>query len=72
MAKTHLSISHDPNLKGVPRGYRIPINSIRVSVGAGFVVPLVGTMSTMPGLPTRPAFFDIDLDLESGKIVGLS
>lgn len=72
MAKTHLSISHDPNLKGVPRGYRIPISSIRVSVGAGFVVPLVGTMSTMPGLSTRPAFFDIDLDLESGKIVGLS
>ncbi len=72
MAKTHLSISHDPTLKGVPRGYRIPISNIRVSAGAGFVYPLLGTMSTMPGLPTRPAFFDIDLDLESGKIVGLS
>jgi formyltetrahydrofolate synthetase len=72
MAKTHLSISHDPTLKGVPRGYRIPINELRVSVGAGFVYPLLGDMSTMPGLPTRPAFFDIDIDAQTGKIVGLS
>jgi formyltetrahydrofolate synthetase len=72
MAKTHLSISHDPNLKGVPHGYRIPINNLRVSVGAGFIYPLLGTMSTMPGLPTRPAFFDIDIDLDTGNVVGLS
>jgi methylenetetrahydrofolate dehydrogenase (NADP+) / methenyltetrahydrofolate cyclohydrolase / formyltetrahydrofolate synthetase len=72
MAKTHLSISHDPNLKGVPHGYRIPINNLRVSVGAGFVYPLLGSMSTMPGLPTRPAFFDIDIDLDTGNVVGLS
>ena len=72
MAKTHLSISHDPTLKGVPHGYRIPINNLRVSAGAGFVYPLLGTMSTMPGLPTRPAFFDIDLDLDSGNVLGLS
>jgi methylenetetrahydrofolate dehydrogenase (NADP+) / methenyltetrahydrofolate cyclohydrolase / formyltetrahydrofolate synthetase len=72
MAKTHLSISHDPNLKGVPRGFRIPVRDIRASVGAGFVYPLLGKMSTMPGLSTRPAFFDIDLDLESGRIIGLS
>jgi methylenetetrahydrofolate dehydrogenase (NADP+) / methenyltetrahydrofolate cyclohydrolase / formyltetrahydrofolate synthetase len=72
MAKTHLSISHDPNLKGVPKGFRVPIRDIRASVGAGFLYPLVGKMSTMPGLPTRPAFFDIDLDLETGRILGLS
>jgi methylenetetrahydrofolate dehydrogenase (NADP+) / methenyltetrahydrofolate cyclohydrolase / formyltetrahydrofolate synthetase len=72
MAKTHLSISHDPTLKGVPHGYRIPINNLRVSAGAGFVYPLLGTMSTMPGLPTRPAFFDIDLDIDTGNVLGLS
>jgi len=71
MAKTHLSLSHDPELKGVPKGYRIPIRDIRASVGAGFLYPLLGTMSTMPGLPTRPAFFDVDIDLETGRVVGL-
>ncbi|HEX9019326.1 MAG TPA: formate--tetrahydrofolate ligase, partial [Anaerolineaceae bacterium] len=72
MAKTHLSLSADPNLKGVPKGFRIPVRDIRASVGAGFLYPLLGKMSTMPGLPTRPAFFDIDLDLETGRILGLS
>jgi len=55
MAKTHLSLSHDPALKGVPKGYRIPIRDVSASIGAGFLYPLLGTMSTMPGLPTRPA-----------------
>ena len=72
MAKTHLSLSHDPALKGVPRGYRIPIRDVSASVGAGFVYPLLGEMSTMPGLPTRPAYYDIDIDFETGKILGLS
>ena len=72
MAKTHLSLSHDPELKGVPKGYRIPIRDVSASVGAGFVYPLLGEMSTMPGLPTRPAYFDIDIDFETGKILGLS
>jgi formyltetrahydrofolate synthetase len=71
MAKTHLSFSHDPTLKGVPTGFRIPVRDIRASVGAGFVYPLLGKMSTMPGLPTRPAFYDVDVDLETGKVVGL-
>ncbi len=71
MAKTHLSISHDPKLKGAPRGFIVPIRDIRASVGAGFLYPLVGSMRTMPGLPTRPVFFDVDLDLETGKVVGL-
>ncbi len=70
MAKTHLSLSHDPSLKGVPKGFMLPIREVRASVGAGFVYPLVGEMSTMPGLPSHPAFMDVDLD-ENGKIVGL-
>lgn len=71
MAKTHLSISHDPNLKGVPKNFRIPVRELRASVGAGFIYPLLGTMATMPGLPTRPAFFDVDIDPETGLITGL-
>jgi formyltetrahydrofolate synthetase len=70
MAKTHLSLSHNPSLKGVPTGFIVPVREVRASVGAGFVYPLLGEMSTMPGLPTRPAFMDVDLD-ENGKIVGL-
>lgn len=71
MAKTHLSISHDPMLKGAPSGFTVPVREIRASVGAGFLFPLLGKMSTMPGLPTRPAFYDIDIDLETGRVVGL-
>ena len=71
MAKTHLSFSTDPALKGAPSGFRIPVRDIRASVGAGFLYPLLGEMRTMPGLSTRPAFYDIDLDLETGKVVGL-
>jgi formyltetrahydrofolate synthetase len=71
MAKTHLSFTHDPALKGAPTGFRVPIRDIRASVGAGFLYPLLGEMRTMPGLPTRPVFYDVDLDLETGKVVGL-
>ena len=71
MAKTHLSLSHDATLKGVPKGFSIPIRDVRASVGAGFIYPLLGEMSTMPGLPTRPAFYDVDLDLETGRVTGL-
>jgi methylenetetrahydrofolate dehydrogenase (NADP+)/methenyltetrahydrofolate cyclohydrolase/formyltetrahydrofolate synthetase len=71
MAKTHLSFTHDPTLKGTPRGWTLPITDVRASVGAGFVYPLCGTMRTMPGLPTRPAFTDVDLNLETGQVVGL-
>jgi formate--tetrahydrofolate ligase len=70
MAKTHLSLSHDSNLKGRPRGFRVPIRDIRPSAGAGFLYPLLGTFSTMPGLPSRPAAVDVDIDSE-GRIVGL-
>jgi formyltetrahydrofolate synthetase len=71
MAKTHLSLSHDPKLKGAPSGFRLPIRDLRVSVGAGFVYPLCGEMLTMPGLPSRPAFENVDIDVETGKIRGL-
>jgi methylenetetrahydrofolate dehydrogenase (NADP+) / methenyltetrahydrofolate cyclohydrolase / formyltetrahydrofolate synthetase len=71
MAKTHLSISHDPTLKGRPKGFRIPVRDVRASVGAGFLYPLLGKMSTMPGLPTRPSFYDIDVDTNTGRIMGL-
>ena len=71
MAKTHLSLSHDPTVKGRPQGYVFPVRDIRASVGAGFLYPLCGEMRTMPGLPTRPVFYDVDLDLETGRVVGL-
>jgi formyltetrahydrofolate synthetase len=72
IAKTQYSFSHDANLKGAPEGFTVPVREIRASVGAGFLFPLLGTMSTMPGLSTRPGYFDIDLDVETGRIIGLS
>ncbi|MDM8518528.1 formate--tetrahydrofolate ligase [Anaerolineales bacterium HSG6] len=71
MAKTHLSMSHDPTLKGRPTGFTVPIREVRVSAGAGFVYPLLGTMRTMPGLSSRPAYMQVDYDFDTGKIVGL-
>ena len=71
MAKTHLSFTSNQDIKGAPTGFRIPIRDLRASVGAGFIYPLVGSMRTMPGLPTRPVFFDVDLDLKTGKVKGL-
>jgi formyltetrahydrofolate synthetase len=70
MAKTHLSLSHDPDLKGVPKGFTIPIREVRASVGAGFIYPLLGKMSTMPGLASHPGYMDLDLD-EKGNVKGL-
>ncbi len=71
MAKTHLSLSHDPTLKGRPSGFVVPIRDVRASIGAGFIYPLVGEISTMPGLPTRPCFMDIDIDPNTQEIQGL-
>lgn len=71
VAKTPLSISHDPSLRGAPHGWVLPVRRVRVSAGAGFVVPLAGDISTMPGLGSKPAALDIDVDA-SGKIIGLS
>ncbi len=71
MAKTHLSFTADPAVKGAPTGFRISVREVRASVGAGFIYPLLGKMSTMPGLPTRPVFYDVDVDLKTGKVLGL-
>jgi methylenetetrahydrofolate dehydrogenase (NADP+)/methenyltetrahydrofolate cyclohydrolase/formyltetrahydrofolate synthetase len=70
MAKTHLSISHDPTIKNAPSGYALPVREVRASVGAGFIYPLIGQMRTMPGLPSKPAFMNVDLD-DDGQVVGL-
>jgi methylenetetrahydrofolate dehydrogenase (NADP+)/methenyltetrahydrofolate cyclohydrolase/formyltetrahydrofolate synthetase len=94
MAKTHLSLSDNPKIKGAPSGtfpysslvckesteraffwecvgFTLPISAVKSSVGAGFIYPLVGSMQTMPGLSTRPGFFDHQL-LDDGEIIGLS
>lgn len=70
-AKTHLSLSTDPTAKGVPTGFSVKVRDVRVSAGAGFIYLLCGDMMTVPGLPTRPGFYDVDLDLETGKVIGL-
>ena len=70
MAKTHLSISHDPALKGRPSGFVVPVREVRASIGAGFIYPLLGEMRTMPGLGSKPAYMNVDID-EDGRVVGL-
>jgi methylenetetrahydrofolate dehydrogenase (NADP+)/methenyltetrahydrofolate cyclohydrolase/formyltetrahydrofolate synthetase/formate--tetrahydrofolate ligase len=70
MAKTHLSLSHDPNLKNAPTGFTVPVREVRASVGAGFIYPLLGTMRTMPGLGSKPAYMNVDID-EDGRVMGL-
>jgi len=70
MAKTHLSLSHDPALKGAPKGFTVPVREVRASVGAGFIYPLLGEMRTMPGLGSTPAYMKVDID-EEGNVVGL-
>jgi len=72
IAKTQYSLSADASLKGSPTGFTIPVREVRLSAGAGFVVILCGTIQTMPGLPTRPAYYELDVDVETGRIIGLS
>lgn len=71
MVKTHLSLSHDPDLKGRPTGWKLPINDILVYKGAGFIVPVAGTIKLMPGTGSDPAFRRIDVDVNTGKVKGL-
>jgi formate--tetrahydrofolate ligase len=71
IAKTHLSLSHDPTLKGRPTGFTVHVREVRAAVGAGFLYPLLGEMTTMPGLPSHPAAERIDIDAD-GNVVGLS
>lgn len=71
MAKTPASLSHDPTLKGRPSGFTVPVREVRLSAGAGFLYALCGDIMTMPGLPLRPAFMNIDVDAD-GRVTGLS
>ena len=71
MAKTQLSLSHDPKLRCRPTGWRLPIREVRLSAGAGFLYPLCGEMRTMPGLPSRPALTGVDIDVDTGEVQGL-
>jgi formate--tetrahydrofolate ligase len=70
MAKTHLSLSHDPTLRNAPKGFTLPVREVRASVGAGFIYPICGDMRTMPGLPDHPAAENVDID-DDGNVVGL-
>lgn len=71
MVKTHLSLSHDPTLKGRPTGFTLPVRDILIYQGAGFIVPVAGDIKLMPGTSSNPAFRRIDVDVETGKIHGL-
>jgi len=71
MVKTHLSLSHDPNIKGRPKGWTLPIGDVMVYKGAGFIVPVAGDIKLMPGTASNPAFRKIDVDVETGKVKGL-
>jgi formyltetrahydrofolate synthetase len=71
IAKTQYSFSCDPAAKGVPTGFRVPVREIRACVGAGFLYPICGDVMTIPGLPTRPGFHDVEIDLETGDVIGL-
>jgi formate--tetrahydrofolate ligase len=71
MAKTHLSLSSDPALRGAPTGWRLPVREVRLAAGAGYIYAICGEMRTMPGLPAHPAAEHVDLDAD-GEIVGLS
>ena len=71
MVKTHLSLSHDPTLKGVPKGWTLPIRDVLVFSGAGFLCPCAGTISLMPGTSSDPAYRRVDVDVKTGKVQGL-
>ena len=71
MVKTHLSLSHDPTLKGVPKGWTLPIRDVLIYSGAKFLCPCAGTISLMPGTSSNPAFRRVDVDVKTGKVKGL-
>ena len=71
MVKTHLSLSHDPALKGVPKGWMLPVGDVLVYSGAKFLCPVAGTISLMPGTSSNPRFRQVDVDVKSGKVSGL-
>jgi formyltetrahydrofolate synthetase len=71
MVKTHLSLSHNPEWKGVPKGWVLPVRDILIYSGAKFLCPVTGTISLMPGTSSDPAFRRIDIDVKTGKVTGL-
>jgi formate--tetrahydrofolate ligase len=71
MVKTHLSLSHDPTLKGVPKGWTLPVRDVLIYSGAKFLCPVAGTITLMPGTSSDPAFRRIDVDVKTGKTMGL-
>lgn len=71
MVKTHLSLSHDPTKKGVPKGWILPVRDILIFAGAKFLCPMTGTISLMPGTSSDPAFRRVDVDVKTGKVIGL-
>jgi len=71
MVKTHLSLTHDPSIKGVPKGWTLPVRDILVFAGAKFLCPCTGAISLMPGTSSSPAFRKVDVDVETGRVKGL-
>ena len=71
MVKTHLSLSHDPTLKGVPKGWRLPVRDVLVYAGAKFLCPVAGSINLMPGMGSDPAYRRVDIDVETGEVTGL-
>ena len=71
MVKTHLSLTHDPNIKGCPKGWTLPIRDILTYKGAGFVVPVAGDITLMPGTASDPAYRRVDVNVETGKVTGV-
>ena len=71
MVKTHLSLSHDPAIKGEPKGWVLPIRDMLIYGGAKFICPVAGNISLMPGTGSDPAFRRVDVDLNTGKVRGL-
>jgi len=71
MAKTQYSLSTDAAAKGVPTGFTVLVRDVKAAVGAGYIYPICGDIMTVPGLPTRPGFYDVDMDLDTGRVIGL-
>jgi formate--tetrahydrofolate ligase len=71
MVKTHLSLTHNPDLKGVPKGWVLPVRDVLIFSGAKFLCPVTGAISLMPGTSSDPAFRRIDVDVNTGKVTGM-
>jgi formyltetrahydrofolate synthetase len=70
--QTQYSLSADPEKKGVPTDFVVPVREVRASIGAGFLLAVCAALPLIPGLPTRPCMYEIDIDVKTGKVLGLS